>query len=211
MNLIFQITFYEDRNFQGGSYECMSDCADMSSHMSRCHSCKVESGCFVIYDRTNYMGNQYFLKSGEYPDYMNMMGMCSGIRSCRMIPMVGIRIKERLTHNWFYSYGLYFNQLRLLLNSKTQHKGQYKMKIYERENFGGQSNEMMEDCDNIQDRYSMSDCQSCHVMDGHWLTYEQPQYRGRMMYMRPGEYRSFKDMGYDGVRFHSFRRIMDSC
>ena len=102
MNLIFQITFYEDRNFQGGSYECMSDCADMSSHMSRCHSCKVESGCFVIYDRTNYMGNQYFLKSGEYPDYMNMMGMCSGIRSCRMIPMVGIRIKERLTHNWFY-------------------------------------------------------------------------------------------------------------
>ena len=75
----------------------MTDCADMSSHMSRCHSCKVESGCFVIYDRTNYMGNQYFMKRGEYPDYMSMTGMCNGIRSCRMIPTVGIRITKRLT------------------------------------------------------------------------------------------------------------------
>ena len=85
------------------------------------------------------------------------------------------------------------------------------MKIYERENFGGQSNEMMDDCDNIQDRYRMSDCQSCNVMDGHWLMYEQPHYKGRMMYMRPGEYRSFRDMGMSGQRFMSMRRITDMC
>ena len=85
------------------------------------------------------------------------------------------------------------------------------MRIYEKENFGGQMHELMDDCDNMQDRYRMNECQSCHVMDGHWLMYEQPNYRGRMMYMRPGEYRSFRDMGMSGTRFMSMRRIMDMC
>ncbi|CAL8371345.1 unnamed protein product [Arctogadus glacialis] len=176
-----RITFYEEKNFQGRSYECMSDCSDMSSYMSRCQSCRVESGCFMVYERNNYMGQQFFMRRGDYNDMhrMQSMGMMfDNIRSCRMIPF---------------------------------HRGQFRMKIYEREDFGGQSNEMMDDCDNIQERYRMSDCQSCHVMDGHWLMYEQPHYKGRMMYMRPGEYRSFRDMGMSGQRFMSMRRITDMC
>ncbi|RVE61140.1 hypothetical protein OJAV_G00167730 [Oryzias javanicus] len=173
-----KIIFYEDRNFQGRSYECMSDCSDMSSYLSRCHSCRVESGCFMVYDRPNYMGNQYFMRRGEYADYMSMFGWSGAIRSCRMIPM---------------------------------YRGQFRMRIYERENFGGQMYELMDDCDSIMDRYRMSDCMSCNVMDGHWLMYEQPHFRGRMMYMRPGEYRSFRDMGFSGMRFMSMRRIMDMC
>ncbi|XP_056245497.1 gamma-crystallin M3-like [Seriola aureovittata] len=172
-----KIIFYEDRNFQGRSYECMSDCSDMTSYLSRCTSCRVESGCFMVYDRPNYMGNQYFLRRGEYSDY-NSFGMGDSIRSCRLIP---------------------------------QHRGSYRMRIHERENFQGQSHELMDDCDNIQDRYRMSDCQSCNVMDGHWLMYEQPHYRGRMVYLSPGEYRSMRDVGYSGMRLSSARRIMDSC
>ncbi|TNN37218.1 Gamma-crystallin M3 [Liparis tanakae] len=84
------ITFYEEKNFQGRSYECMNDCSDMSSYLSRCQSCRVESGCFMVYDRTNYMGNQYYMKRGDYSDYQNWMGM-SGVKSCRMIPMVGLK------------------------------------------------------------------------------------------------------------------------
>ncbi|KAG7246633.1 hypothetical protein CRUP_017163, partial [Coryphaenoides rupestris] len=123
----------------------------------------------------NYMGQQFFMRRGEYQDMQRMMsmGMIDNIRSCRMIPY---------------------------------HRGQFRMKIYERENFGGKFHELMDDCDNIQDCYRMSDCQSCNVMDGHWLMYEQPQYRGRMMYMRPGKYRSFRDM-MSGQRFMSMRRI----
>uniref|UniRef100_A0A673ZUA7 Gamma-crystallin M3-like n=3 Tax=Salmo TaxID=8028 RepID=A0A673ZUA7_SALTR len=172
-----RVVFYEDRNFQGRSYECSSDCADMSSYLSRCHSCRVQSGCFMVYDRNNYMGNQYFMRRGEYSDFQSMMGM-TDIRSCRTIPM---------------------------------HRGSYRMRLYERDNFGGQMHEMMDDCDSIMDRYRMSDCQSCNVMDGHWLMYEQPHFRGRMMYMRPGEYRNFRDMGMSGMRFMSMRRITDMC
>ncbi|KAJ8255532.1 hypothetical protein COCON_G00193960 [Conger conger] len=171
------IIFYEDRNFGGRSYECMSDCTDLTSYLSRCHSCRVDSGCFMLYDRSNYMGNQYYVRRGEYSDYTRM-GMSDCFRSCRMIPM---------------------------------HRGQFRMRIYEREQFGGQMHECMDDCDSIMDRYRMSDCQSCNVMDGHWLMYEQPHYRGRMMYMRPGEYRSFRDMGYSNMRWMSMRRIMDTC
>ena len=84
----FQIIFYEDRNFQGRSYETSSDCPELTSYLSRCHSCRVESGCFMVYERPNFMGNQYFMRRGEYADYMSMMGMRDCIRSCRMIPMV---------------------------------------------------------------------------------------------------------------------------
>ncbi|XP_074513749.1 gamma-crystallin M1-like [Sebastes fasciatus] len=176
-----KIIFYEEKNFQGRSYDCMSDCSDMSSYLSRCQSCRVESGCFMVYERPNYMGQQFFMRKGEYQDMQRMMSMgmmFDNIRSCRMIPY---------------------------------HRGQFRMRIYERENFGGQMNELMDDCDNIMDRYRMNDCQSCNVMDGHWLMYEQPQYRGRMMYMRPGEYKSFRDMGFSGMRFMSMRRITDMC
>ncbi|XP_064831621.1 gamma-crystallin M3-like [Oncorhynchus masou masou] len=182
-----RITFYEDKNFQGRSYETSQDCPDMSSYLSRCNSCRVESGCFMVYERPNFMGHQMLVRRGEYPDNQRLMGISQSdcIRSSRMIPM---------------------------------HRGSYKMKIYEKENFGGQSMELMDDCDSIQDRYRMSDCQSAQVMDGHWLMFEQPHFRGRMMYMRPGEYRSFKDMGMGmggmgakGMRFMSMRRITDTC
>ncbi|CAL8375397.1 unnamed protein product [Arctogadus glacialis] len=178
MNMMGRVTFYEEKNFQGRSYECSSDCADMSSYLSRCHSCRVERGCFMVYDRSNYMGNQFFMKRGEYSDYMSMMGMSDCIKSVRMIPM---------------------------------HRGQYRMRIYEKDNFGGQMHEMMDDCDNVMDRYRMSNCMSCNVMDGHWLMYEQPQYRGKCMYMRPGEYKNFMNQGMSqGMRFMSMRRINDS-
>ncbi|XP_056222575.1 gamma-crystallin M1-like [Seriola aureovittata] len=91
-----------------------------------------------------------------------------------------------------------------------QYRGSYRLRIYERENFGGQMSELMDDCDNVMDCYRMSNCMSCHVMDRHWLMYEQPHYRGRMMYMRPGEYRSFMNMGMGNMKFMSMKRIMDS-
>ncbi|XP_073808738.1 crystallin, gamma M4 isoform X1 [Danio rerio] len=80
-----KIVFYEDRNFQGRSYETSSDCPELSQFLSRCSSCRVENGCFMIYDRSNFMGNQFFLRRGEYAD-CKRMGLSDSIRSCRTIP-----------------------------------------------------------------------------------------------------------------------------
>lgn len=66
----------------------MSDCTDLHSMFDRCRSIRVESGMFMIYDRPGYAGNQYFLRRGEYPDYMGTTGLNDCVRSCCNIPPV---------------------------------------------------------------------------------------------------------------------------
>jgi hypothetical protein len=45
----------------------------------------VENGNWVLYERPNYLGTEYILTSGEYPDYQRWMGYNDSIRSCRVI------------------------------------------------------------------------------------------------------------------------------
>ncbi|XP_037095985.1 gamma-crystallin M1-like isoform X2 [Syngnathus acus] len=176
-----KIILFEEKNFQGRSYECLNDCTELTSVLSRCQSCRVENGCFMVYERSNFMGNQLFLKRGEYHDLQRMMTMgvtLDSIRSCRLIPA---------------------------------HRGQFKIKIFERENMSGQSNELQEDCENIMERFRMNDILSCQVMEGQWLLFEQAHFRGRMIYVKPGEHRSLREMGQSNMRIMSLRRITDMC
>lgn len=97
---LFQIIFYEDRNFQGRSYECSSECSDLHSHFSRCNSIRVDSGDWMVYERPNYSGYQYFLKKGDYPDYQRWMGFNDCVRSCRMIPSVRLHTIVLAPHHF---------------------------------------------------------------------------------------------------------------
>lgn len=209
-----QIIFYEDKNFQGRSYECSGDCADIHAHLKRCNSCRIENGCFVVYDRPNFVGNQDFLRRGEYngvrytgnvPGMMGM-GMMDTIRSCRAVPTVGRlnRSPARLDR----PSEVVLSGLCFLL----QQRGPFRMRIHERENFEGQTHELSEDCESLQDQFNMSDCLSCSVLDGHWLLFEQPGFRGRLMYVKPGEYGNLQETGMSNVtRVSSIRRIVDVC
>ncbi|XP_030627250.1 gamma-crystallin M2-like [Chanos chanos] len=169
-----KIIFYEDRDYQGRSYECSDDCTDLYSHFSRCNSIKVESGCWMLYERANYMGYQYFLQKGAYPHFQHWMGFNNCIRSCHMIP---------------------------------QHQGSYRMRIYERSDFRGQMIEFTEDCPSVYDRCRFSDIYSCNIMDGYWLFYEHPSFRGRQYLLGPGEYRQYYHWRSMSPRIGSFRRI----
>uniref|UniRef100_A0A4W3IUC3 Beta/gamma crystallin 'Greek key' domain-containing protein n=1 Tax=Callorhinchus milii TaxID=7868 RepID=A0A4W3IUC3_CALMI len=82
--IILQVIFYEDKNFQGRRYECSTDCADLQSYFSRCNSIRLDSACWVLYEKPNYMGYQYVLTRGEYPEYQRWMGFNDSIRSCRV-------------------------------------------------------------------------------------------------------------------------------
>ncbi|XP_067371416.1 gamma-crystallin S-1-like [Channa argus] len=171
-----KIIFYEDRNFAGRHYECMSDCADLRSMFDRCRSIRVESGMFMIYDRRDYMGNQYFMRRGEYSDYLGTTGMNNCVRSCRLIP---------------------------------SHTGSFRMRLYKHFDMGGEMMELTDDCPNLMDHFHMSNFNSCTVIDGPWLLYEHPHYRGRHYYLRPGQYRSFSDWSGNSSRIGSIRRLMD--
>uniref|UniRef100_UPI001EAEA1CC gamma-crystallin M2-like n=1 Tax=Oncorhynchus gorbuscha TaxID=8017 RepID=UPI001EAEA1CC len=121
-----KIIFYEDRNFQGHSYECGVECSDLHAHFRRCNSIKVESGNWMVYERPSYMGYQYFPKEGEFSDYQRWMGFNDCVRSCRMIPPGKRRIKE-------------------------EHQGSHRMRIFESPEFGGQMTELTDDCPNLYD------------------------------------------------------------
>ncbi|XP_078408938.1 gamma-crystallin S-1-like [Cetorhinus maximus] len=190
----YLIIFYEDRNFQGRYYECSSDCADLSLYFSHCHSIRVESDWWVMNERPNYMGYQYVLSRGEYPDYQHWMEFNDSIGSCRSYPYVA---------TW----------LPPSRGTKMGHeflpRGNYRMRIYERPDFGGQMMEFMDDSPSVYDRFRYRDIHSCHVMDGYWIFYEHPNYRGRQYFLRPGEYRRYSDWGGYNSTIGSFRRMRD--
>ncbi|KAM4602158.1 gamma-crystallin B-like [Polymixia lowei] len=80
-----EITFFEEKKFQGRCYNCSSDCADLHTYFSRCQSIRVESGVWVIYEKPNYKGYQYILNPGEYVDSQQWMAFSDGVKSCRAI------------------------------------------------------------------------------------------------------------------------------
>ncbi|XP_045336946.1 gamma-crystallin A isoform X2 [Leopardus geoffroyi] len=170
-----KITFYEDRGFQGRCYECSSDCPNLQPYFSRCNSIRVDSGCWMLYERPNYQGHQYFLRRGDYPDYQQWMGLSDSVRSCRAIP----------------------------------YTSSHRIRLYERDDYGGLVSELTEDCSCIHDRFRLSELHSLHVLEGCWVLYEMPNYRGRQYLLRPGDYRRYHDWGAMDARVGSLRRVID--
>ncbi|XP_054442170.1 gamma-crystallin B-like [Pteronotus mesoamericanus] len=171
-----KITFYEDRGFQGRRYECSSDHANLQPYISRCNSIRVDSGCWMLYERPNFQGRQHFLRRGDYSDYQPWLGLSDSVRSCRLIPL---------------------------------HSGIYRMRIYERDDFRGQMSEVTDDCLSLQDHFHLSEIHSLKVLEGYWVLYETPNYRGQQYLLRPGEYRRYLDWGATNSRVGSFTRVMD--
>ncbi|KAI3355982.1 hypothetical protein L3Q82_017255, partial [Scortum barcoo] len=81
------IIFYEEKNFQGRHFECSNDCPDLMCYFTCCNSIRVETGSFMIYEKPNFSGNQYYLRRGEYPDFHHWTGANDSVSSCRLIPM----------------------------------------------------------------------------------------------------------------------------
>ncbi|KAG2462313.1 CRGM2 protein, partial [Polypterus senegalus] len=90
-----------------------------------------------------------------------------------------------------------------------RYRGSYRMRIYERPDFGGQMMEFTDDCPNVYDRFRYNDIFSCNVMEGYWIFYEHANYRGRQYFLRPGEYRRFSDWGGFSSTIGSFRRMRE--
>ncbi|KAJ1186831.1 hypothetical protein NDU88_003611 [Pleurodeles waltl] len=171
-----KITFYEDRNFQGRSYECSSDHNDLHSFFNRCNSIRVESGCWMIYQRPTHAGHQYFLRRGDYPDFQNWMGYSDSIRSCRIVP---------------------------------PHRGTFRVRVYEQEGFRGQMMDFTMDCPNVQEEFRHHNIRSCNLLDGYWIFYEEPNYRGHQYLLKPGEYSRFSDWGASNSKIGSLRRAIE--
>lgn len=85
------------------------------------------------------------------------------------------------------------------------------MKIYKQDNFRGQMFEVTDDCPSLQDRFHLNEVHSLNVLEGSWLLYETPNYRGKQYLLRPGEYRQYLEWGAENPQAGSLRRVTDFC
>ncbi|NXK07143.1 CRGB protein, partial [Herpetotheres cachinnans] len=88
--------FFMKTSSWGHCYECSSDHLDLRSYVKQCNSIQVEKGSWMIYENPNYSGHQYFLKSGDYPNFQKQVSLCNSIRSCHVILQNSVSHKIQL-------------------------------------------------------------------------------------------------------------------
>ncbi|XP_061841165.1 gamma-crystallin M2-like [Nerophis lumbriciformis] len=92
---------------------------------------------------------------------------------------------------------------------KNVYGSAWKLRLYERSNFGGQMVECADDCPSLYDAYKVREAYSCVVTDGAWVFYDLPNYRGHQYLLEQGEYRQHADWGASSPGIGSFRRITE--
>ena len=102
-------------------------------------------------------------------------------------------------------HGLLFSSFHLWMGQA----GSHRLRLYEREDYRGQMIEITEDCSSLQDRFHINEIHSLNVLEGSWVLYELPNYRGRQYLLRPGEYRRYHDWGAMNAKAGSLRRVID--
>uniref|UniRef100_A0A6I8S250 Beta/gamma crystallin 'Greek key' domain-containing protein n=1 Tax=Xenopus tropicalis TaxID=8364 RepID=A0A6I8S250_XENTR len=73
--------------------------------------------------------------------------------------------------------------------------GTCRIRVYEKEDFKGQMMEFTEDCPQVYEKFNHHNISSCNVVEGHWIFYDEPNYKGCHYYLRPGEYKRYNDWG----------------
>lgn len=109
-----------------------------------------------------------------------------------------------------YSIFNYFFPLEIdFVHIAPQYRGSYRLRIYEKPDFSGNMMEFMDDCPCVSDRFHHRHVYSCNVMNGYFVFYEYPNYRGRQYFLRPGEYRKYRDWCATCAIVGSFRRVTE--
>ncbi|XP_023262100.1 gamma-crystallin M2-like, partial [Seriola lalandi dorsalis] len=85
----------------------------------------------------------------------------------------------------------------------------WKIRFYDKQDFGGQAAECVDDCPSIYDTFKLREFHSCVVMDGAWVLYEQPNYQGHQYFLERGEYPNYTDWGATSPAVGSFRMIKE--
>ncbi|KAM7096809.1 gamma-crystallin 1-like [Ciconia maguari] len=167
--------------------------ARLHDPLNCCNSIEVETGCWMIYECPNYTGHQYFLRKGEYPDYQHWMCFNDSIRSC-----INHHSNSRASRK-FDSTNIV---TKVLLVLPQEHSW---LQIYEWNDFGGRMLEFMDNCPSLQDDFHYRDIQFCNILEGSWVFYEQPHFRGQQYLLRPGEYRQLTNWGAMTAKVGSFQ------
>ncbi|XP_053569052.1 gamma-crystallin 1-like [Bombina bombina] len=173
-----------------------------------------EKEIIIFYEDRDFKGHSYEC-SGDSSDLLSFFNRCGSIRvehgnwmvyefpnyrGCQLFLKRG----EYPDFNQCMGFGDTIRSCRII-----PQQGSCKIKVYEREDFKGQMMEFTEDCPQVFEKFRYHDIHSCNVLEGHWIFYDEPNYKGRQYYLRPGEYRRYSDWGGLNSKVGSFRRAID--
>ncbi|KAG5855163.1 crystallin, gamma MX [Anguilla anguilla] len=170
-------------------------------------------GKIVFYEDRDFQGRHHECSS-DCADLQSHFSRCNSIRvasGCWVAyekPGYGgyqYMLQQGEYPNYQHWFG--FNDCIRSCRVIPPYSGNYRVKIFERSDFGGQMMELMDDCPNLQDRFHTHDISSCNVVEGYWTLHEQPNYRGRQYFLRPGEYRRHSEWGSVSPSMGSLRRV----
>lgn len=176
----YKVVLFEHENFQGSRAEFSSECQDvMEKGLSKVGSVIVHSGPWVGYDRHSLKGEQFILEKGEYPRW----------------------------DTWTNSQNSFtLSSLRPLMVDSADHK----LHLYENPGFSGKKMEITDDDvptlwgHGFQDRVA-----SAKALDGAWVAYMYPGYRGRQYVMERGDFTHWNEWGAPAPQIQSVRRVRD--
>ncbi|XP_026502931.1 beta-crystallin A2, partial [Terrapene carolina triunguis] len=88
--------------------------------------------------------------------------------------------------------------------------GQFKLTVWEEENFQGKRSEFLLECPSVMDR-SFRKLRSIKVENGSWVGFEYPEYQGQQFILEKGDYPRWEawsgNSGYRTEHLLSFRPI----
>ncbi|XP_074048678.1 gamma-crystallin D-like isoform X2 [Macrotis lagotis] len=171
-------------------------------------------GKITFYEDRNFQG-RYYECSSDHPNLQSYFSRCNSVRidsgnwmlyehpnysGCQYY----LRRGEYRDYQEWMGYNDSIRSCRIIPPTHS-----HRLRIYEREDYRGQMVELTDDCSSLQDRFHFQEMHSFNVLEGCWILYELPNYRGRQYLLRPGEYRRYLDWGAMNPKVGSVRRVMD--
>ncbi|XP_074057052.1 beta-crystallin B3 [Macrotis lagotis] len=176
----FKVSVYELENFQGKKCDFSTECPNLTeSLLEKVGSIQVESGPWLAFERSAFRGEQFVLEKGDYP-------------------------------RWDAWSNSHHSDSLLSLRPLHIDSPDHKIHLFENPGYGGRKMEIVDDdvpslwAHGFQDRVA-----SIRVINGTWVGYEFPGYRGRQYVFERGEYCHWNEWDANQPQIQSVRRIRD--
>ncbi|NWX30199.1 CRYGS protein, partial [Notiomystis cincta] len=170
----------------------------------------------TFYEDKNFLGRYYECDS-DCPDFHTYLSRCNSIRVDGGTWVAYERPNYAgnmyvLTHGEYPDYHHWMGLNDRLGSCKyiqIPSGGRGHIQVFEKGDFGGQMFEATEDCPSIMEEWHMREVHACRVLEGVWVFYEHPNYRGRQYVLPKGEYRKPVEWGAASPAVQSFRSISE--
>ncbi|XP_061225212.1 beta-crystallin B3 isoform X1 [Neopsephotus bourkii] len=212
----YKVIIYELENFQGKKCELTEELPNIAEkELEKVGSIQVESGPWLGFERQAFAGEQFVLEKGDYPrwDSWSNSHNSDSLMSIRPLQIVssgcvGGSVPLGTSRRPQGAGGGETGQP--LTPCSPQDSPDHKIHLFENAGYTGRKMEIVDDdvpslwAHGFQDRVA-----SVRALNGTWVGYEYPGYRGRQHVFEKGEYRHWNDWDANQPRIQSVRRVRD--